>query len=255
MTTMAEWSWEPDDFAALWYSEANDRFPHPLRYVSRLATNDEVAAHQAAVRARYGVEETEQINLALHTLTTSELRIEIAGESTVLGKGEPREYRVLGARTPYHAVMLTQTAAGGVDSPIRCRLFRTEQLAARLAAILPSVPPGSAKPETFHVEDLRSSNNGHGHGRNSPLERFDRLTQHRSGAGVAGLLAGYLHSRPAPWYALGWFDTEGDGRYVQQQTREHITVRPATTGDLTNYFETWIDLAVKRLRGGDPDNW
>ncbi|WP_433527186.1 ESX secretion-associated protein EspG [Nocardia pseudovaccinii] len=220
-----------------------------------MATNDEVATHRAAVCARYGVEETEQINLALHTLTTSELRIEIAGDSTVLGKGEPREYRVLGARTPYHAVMLTQTATGGVDSPIRCRLFRTEQLAARLAAILPPVLPGSAKPGTFHVEDLGSSNNGHGHGRNSPLERFDRLTQHRSGAGVAGLLAGYLHSRPAPWYALGWFDTEGDGRYVQQQTREHITVRPATTGDLTNFFETWIELALKRLRGDDPDNW
>ncbi|RDI54206.1 ESX secretion-associated protein EspG [Nocardia mexicana] len=252
---MAEWSWDPDDFAVLWYSDANDRFPHPLHYTSRLASNDEVAAHRNAVRARYDADETERITLALHTLTSCDLRIEIGGESTVLGKGKPREYRILGARTPYHAVMLTQTAADGVDGPIRCRLFRPEQLPARLAAILPSVPPGSGKPDTFHVDELRSRDDGYS-SRNSPRERFDRLTQRPfDGSGAAGLLAGYLHSRPDPWYAMGWFDVTGDGRYVQQQTREHITVRPATTQDLTSHFETWIERSLQRLREDEPATW
>ncbi|BCK57563.1 ESX secretion-associated protein EspG [Nocardia wallacei] len=251
---MAEWSWEPDDFAVLWYSDANDRLPHPLRYTSRLATNDEVAAHRVAVRARYDHEELEQINLAFHTLTTSELRIEIGGESTVLGKGRPREYRVLGARTPYHAVMLTQTAADGVDGPIRCRLFRTEQLPGRLAAILPAAPPGTAKPETFHVGDLSARTDGYS--RNAPRERFDRLTERPfDGTGVAGLLTGYLHSRPDPWYAMGWFEVTGDGRYVQQQTREHITVRPATAQDLAGHFQNWIERSLARLREDQPATW
>ncbi|WP_280387959.1 ESX secretion-associated protein EspG [Nocardia wallacei] len=253
---MPEWSWEPDDFAVLWYSDANDRFPHPLRYVSRLATVGEVDAHRASVRARYSADELEEINLALHTLTTSELRIEIGGESTVLGNGTPREYRVLGARTPYHAVMLTQTAAGGVDGPIRCRLFRTEQLPGRLAAIVPKAPPGNQPPDTFHIDELRSRADGYASTRNSPRERFDRLTGRPSdGSGVAGLHTGYLHSRPSPLFAVGWFDITGDGRYLQQQTREHITVRPTTTQDLTACFESWIDRAVNRLREDQFDRW
>ncbi|MBF6333889.1 ESX secretion-associated protein EspG [Nocardia transvalensis] len=253
---MAEWTWDPDDFAVLWYSDGRDRIPHPLHYTSRLVTQDEVATHREAVRARYDTEETERINLALHTLAESELRIEITGYSTVLGKGRPREYRVLGARTPYHAVMLTQTAADDVDGPIRCRLFRTEQLPGRLAAILPSAPPGKAKPDNFHVEDLRSRNHGYGNTRNSPQERFERLT-HRpfDGTGVAGLIAAPLYRRCDPWYAFGWFDVTDDGRYLQQQSREHITIRPATTQDLARHFEAWIELALQRLREDEPATW
>ena len=251
---MAEWSWDPDDFAVLWYSEANDRFPHPLRYTSRLASNDEVAAHRAAVRGRYDVEEIERIELALHTLTASDLRIEIGGESTVLGKGKSREYRVLGARTDFHAVMLTQTAGEGVDGPVRCRLFPVDQLAGRVAAILPSVPPGNAAPDTFHVRDLQS--NTVGATRNSPRERFERLTRGPfDGSAAAGLFAGYLHNRPDPWYTLGWFDAAGDGRYLQQQTREHLTVRPVAAQDLTRHFDTWIERARQRLRADELDVW
>ncbi|WP_063065847.1 ESX secretion-associated protein EspG [Nocardia violaceofusca] len=251
---MAEWSWDPDDFAVLWYSDANDRIPVPLRYTSKLATNDEVTAHRAAVRARYGTDEFEQLNLALHTLTTSELRIEIHGESAVLGKGRPREYRVIGARTPYHAVMLTQTADGDADGPVRCRLFPTDQLAGRLAAIVPGCPPGNGKPGTFHIDDLRGPDDGYT--RNSARDRFHRLTARPlDGTGMAGLLAGYLHSRPEPWNILGWFDVTGDGRYLREQSREHIAIRPAASRDLAAHFETWIDRAVRRLREEQPVTW
>jgi len=250
----AEWAWEPDDFAVLWYSAANDRIPHPLRYTSRLASLDEVAAHRTTVRARYDADEFELIELALHTLTASDLRIEIGGDSTILGKGKPREYRVLGARTPYHAVILTQTAADGIDSQIRCRLFRVEQLPARLAALVPAVPPGRERAETFHVKDLQSAP-ATGHRTDGPRRRFGQLTADLTGTGVAGLLTGSLHHRPTPWYALAWFDRPRDGRYVQLQTREHLTVRPATPADLTTSFETWIEKALARLREDELDTW
>ncbi|MBB5911553.1 hypothetical protein BJY24_000420 [Nocardia transvalensis] len=253
---MVEWSWEPDDFAVLWYSDANDRFPHPLRYVSRLATLGEVEAHRAAVRARYSPDELEEINLALHTLTTSDIRIEMGGDSVALGQGTSREYRVLGARTPYHAVMLTQTASGGVDGAIRCRLFRTEQLPGRLAAILPKVPPGKQRPDTFHVDELRTPADPYTSNRNSPQERFQRLVDRPSdGSGAAGLHTGYLYTRHDPLFAVGWFDVAGDGRYLQQASREHLTIRPATTQELTACFESWIERAVERLREDNVRSW
>ncbi|WP_084531832.1 ESX secretion-associated protein EspG [Nocardia miyunensis] len=254
MTSMPEWRWDPDDFAVLWYSDANDRIPDPFSYTSTLATNNEVAAHRTAVRARYDAEETEQIELALHTLSTCQLRIEIIGHSTALGNGTPREYRILGARTPQHSVMLTQTAADGIDSPIRCRLFRSEQLPTRVATVIPAAPAGNTKPEIFHTTDLSAQHGHGGHGR-SPRERFERLTARLAGSGVAGLLTGPLYQRPNPWYTIGWFEVPGDGRYTQQQSREHITIRPAGAQDLTTTFTTWIDQSLNRFREDEPDTW
>lgn len=124
----------------------------------------------------------------------------------------------------------------------------------RLSAILPSVPPGRAKPDTFHVGDLQQRTDSYT--RNTPRDRFDRLTDRRlTGTGMAGLLAGYLHSRPPAWNLLSWFDVADDGRYVRRRSREHVEIRPATTDDLTRHFTTWIDLALKRLHADDPDTW
>lgn len=247
-SSIAEWHWEPDDFAALWFSDANDRFPRPLTYTSRFRTAEPLAAHRKAVRESYDADETELLTLAFHTLEKSELRIEIHGESSILGKGRPREYRIVGARTSHHAVLLTQTAADNVHGDIKCRLFGTEQLASRLAHIVPKAPPGRAGTQTFHRDDLRSPEQ-RGSTRNSPQERFRRLVGGPiDGGGSAWLRTDYLHSRPDPWYATEWFDATGDGRYLQQRTREHVTIRPAATTDLAACFTGWIDRALQRLR-------
>ncbi len=251
----AEWLWEPEDFAALWYSEANDRIPFPIRYTSRLTTMDEVAAHRDTVRARYDRDELELIELALHTLTTSDLRIEIGGDSTILGRGAPREYRILGARTPYHSMILTQTAANGVDDKIRCRLFGADRLGSRMGAIIPQVPPGSARAETFHVQDLQSGSTPADYSSSTPRRRFESLTGNLTGSGVAGLIAGSLYHHPTPWYATAWFDRTDDGRYIQHQTRDHITVRPAAPTDLSTVFNTWIEHALTRLREDEAAPW
>src|SRR6266567_9334547 len=131
---MAEWSWDADDFAVLWLGDARDRLPRPLGYTSRFPSQDEVHYHRQAVHSRYDADERDQIELAFHTLTTSDVRIEIVGRSQTLGRGKLREYRIVGARNPFHAVMLTQTAdpavgeTDSIDGAVRCRIFRTEQL-------------------------------------------------------------------------------------------------------------------------------
>jgi len=258
---MAEWSWDPEDFAVLWLGDARDRLPRPLGYTSRFPSQDEVHYHRQAVHARYSVDEREQIELAFHTLTTADLRIEIMGTSQTLGKGAPREYRIVGARNAYHAIMFTQTADPGVgetdsvDGAVRCRLFRPEQLPGRLASILPSFPAGQGKPDTFHLQDLQGRP-ADSYARNTPRDRYDRMTkQPVDGGGGGGLFTGSPSLNPDPWYAAQWVDIARDGRYLMQRTREHLTVRPATPNDLTTCFTTWIERALKRLREDEPSAW
>ncbi len=258
---MAEWSWDPDDFAVLWLGDARDRLPRPIGYTSRLSSQDAVHYHRQAVYARYDTDQREEIELAFHTLTSADLRIEITGISKVLGKGTSKEYRIVGARNTYHAVMLTQAAdpaAGETDSvegTVRCRLFRTEQLAARLAAVVPSFPAGQGKSDTFHIQDLRDWP-AESYTRNTPRDRFDRMAKHPiDGGGGGGLFTGSPSLNPDPWYSVQWVDIAGDGRYVQQRTREHLTVRPAALNDLTACYSTWIDHALRRLHDDTPAVW
>ncbi|WP_433758778.1 hypothetical protein [Nocardia sp. CA-135398] len=42
---MAEWTWEPDDFAALWFRPGIIRFPNPLRFTSRFPYRTDFDAH------------------------------------------------------------------------------------------------------------------------------------------------------------------------------------------------------------------
>lgn len=155
---MAEWTWEPDDFAALWYSDAHDRIPSPLRYTSRFAFRDDFAAHRAAVWDRYSTDELDEIIAAFRTLGDSDLRIEILGgtckHKNSTGPDDIREYRILGARDSYRAVVLSQAGNQHEHGPIRARMFPAEQLPARLVNAIPACAPGTEKPATFHPDDL-----------------------------------------------------------------------------------------------------
>ncbi|WP_019931087.1 ESX secretion-associated protein EspG [Nocardia sp. BMG111209] len=245
MTT--EWDWDPDDFAVLWNSDAHDRFPRPLSYTSRFPTTNQVAQHRTAVRARYDRDETDLIHLAFHTLDAADLRIEILGDSTTLGNGDPRQYRVLGARTTHHAVLLTQTATATVHGRIRCRLFTPAELPSRLARILPRHPAGTEQPETFHRADLTADTAPEDH-RPDPRRRLRQRIRRADGGGVAALTTGPLYAEPTPSFTTQWLDIPGDGRYLQQLTRDHLTLRPAAIPDLTTLFTTWIDHTLKRQR-------
>ncbi|ATL65163.1 ESX secretion-associated protein EspG [Nocardia terpenica] len=250
---MPEWAWDGDDFAALWYSDANDRIPNILRYTSRFAYNDEFDAHRIAVRKRYSDDEFEQIQLALHTLTTSDMRIEIfGGTSKYKGSdGADRMYRIIGARTLFHAVVLHQFTQGEAEGRFRLRLCRCEDLPARLAATVPVREPGSHPPITVHPQDLRDGRQSAT--RNSPAERYRRLLETLDGGGSAQLLVGAFNTTPEPWNMVQWYDVP-DGRYIELRT-EHITVRPVGTQELTSRFAAWIENALRRLRDDEGEEW
>ncbi|MFC9435066.1 ESX secretion-associated protein EspG [Nocardia sp. NPDC057030] len=258
---MAEWNWEPDDFAALWYSDAHDRFPNPLRYTSRFALRDEFAAHRQAVRARYSADELEEIQLALHTLGTSDLRIEILGGTNKhrnsTGSDDVREYRIVGARNSYHAVTLMQGGTDREHGPIRVRMFRPETLPARIVQAIPACKPGNAAPATFHPDDIAPRRSGHFEdvARQTPREQYRRLLgRPTDGGGTAVLLAAPLSALAQPSNVLQWHDITGDGRYTEIRG-PHITVRPTAPADLTTHFATWIDRALERFEADRTDTW
>ncbi|MBF6211705.1 ESX secretion-associated protein EspG [Nocardia puris] len=254
---MLEWTWDPEDFAALWYSDANDRFPRPLKYLSRFAFQNDFARHRLTVRGRYPAGELERIELALHTLSTSEMRIEILGgtrkhkDST----GDVKQYRIVGARNRFSAVVAFQTVRAEVNGPIRLRAVSTESLAAHIVRSIPACRPGLEPPATFHPGDLRADQGTYlrDNARNTPRERYRRLL-HRpaDGGGSAGLRVGPLHSRPEAVETLQWWDISGDGRYTES-TGQNITVRPTTPAELGATFTGWLDRAERRLRDAEAE--
>ncbi|MFR9751421.1 ESX secretion-associated protein EspG [Nocardia sp. 004] len=256
---MREWNWDSEDFAALWYSDANDRFPRPLNYRSRFTHENDFTTHRTEVRAGYSSDELEEIELALHTLSASQLRIEILGGTRKhkSGTGEVKEYRVVGARTYDHAVVLSQTVLGEQDGPIRVRLFRPESLAAFLVRSIPACAPGAEPQATFHADDLRPQQGGHRHSaaRCTPYEQYQRLVHRQAdGGGAAGLLIGPLLHRPEPAHTVQWYDITDDGRYTEL-TGRNISVRPTSPHDLAALFDTWIDRALRQIRDDEDALW
>jgi len=251
---MAEWAWEPDDFAALWFSDANDRIPGLLRFTSRFVYRDDFELHRPAVRGRYNADELEQIDLALHTLTTSDMRVEILGHTTKYqgSKGASREYRIIGARNLHHATVIYQLTEGERDGRIRVHSCRPEHLGARLVAVIPPRDPGAQPPITVHPKDIRD--NRQSATASTPAERYRRLLARRiDGNGTAAFLQAPIHADPTPAHEVAWCDFD-DGRYLQVRA-DHITIRPATPKDLSARFNAWFESARQRLREDEYDRW
>ncbi|MGW0178653.1 ESX secretion-associated protein EspG [Nocardia sp. NPDC003345] len=247
------WTWEPDTFAAHWFDEGNDRMPAPLRYRSRFPTIDEFEAHRAVVRAGGDIDEQERIRLLVHTLAHCDMRIEVIFRSVVYrgGDGHTRkDLRLVGARTHTHAVVLGQTAVGDRDSDIRAQLLRADQLPAALAAAIPPCEPGRDKPATFDLADVKpSQHTARSVDSGSPRGRFEQLARRPAdGGGHAILRLGDLHAAPSRFRAMQWFDITGDGRYVEQRTRTHLELRPASPRGFGAGFAAWIDQAERTLR-------
>jgi hypothetical protein len=253
---MAQWVWEPDDFAALWYRDGIDRFPRPLHFLSRYQYQDDYAAHRARVVAALDDDNRELVRLALHTLTSGQLRIEIRGGSTATNPGVMREYRIVGARNGQHGVVLAQAIVDGVDGPIHGRLFPDTQLPQRLAERVPRCRPGGQAPISVDVADLNSHTTRQSYARRSPQEVYEALVRRPiDGSGNARLLVGHILDRPDPWYTTQWVDLTDDGRYLQRRTSDRIDVRPAVSDDLSVGFAGWIERAQRRLRSEELSTW
>ncbi|MGW0246723.1 ESX secretion-associated protein EspG [Nocardia goodfellowii] len=248
---MPEWTWDTEDFAALWYDDANDRFPRPLKYLSRFAHQNELDRHRSTVRARYSHDELTAIRAALHTLSTSDMRIEIYGgtrkhrDST----GDVKEYRIIGARNTFHAVVASKVSAAkpSAHPPAHLPPRNPRQPHRRRH---PGLPTRQSTPVTFYPNDLRPQQDTylHDNARNTPRERYKRLIHRPADGGAnAELYVGPLYTRPDPTAALQWYDFTGDGRYTDIRTH-NITIRPTTPTDLTTTFTTWLNRATQRLR-------
>ncbi|WP_278264181.1 ESX secretion-associated protein EspG [Nocardia sp. AG03] len=250
---MASWTFEPETFAAHWYSDANDRFPVPLKYLSRFGVEDEFSQFRSRVRADLRSGEREEIDLAVHTLATSRIRIEIVGCTTrhksSTGADDSKEYRIVGVRDHHRAVLAFQGGRAGEYGDIRLRLFGPDGLAGQLAGAIPRCEPGGRPPATFHPHDLEPGEDGYfedSH-RDSERERYERLLgRSGDGYGIARLYIGRPRSSAEHSGVLRWFDVTGDGRYAETRG-QHVTVRPGSRDELAARFARWVDRAGLRL--------
>ncbi|MBO0853538.1 MAG: ESX secretion-associated protein EspG [Nocardia sp.] len=251
---MPEWYWEGDDFAALWYSDANDRIPNILRYTSKFTYQGDFERHRADVLCRYDTDEFERIQHALNTLTHSDMRIEIPGGTSKYkgSRGVDRIHRIIGARTDHYGAILYQRTQGDTDGLIRLRLCRADHLATRVVEALPNRPPGKRPTLTVHPQDLqhiRRSPTG-----TTPAERYQKLIAELDGGAGAQLLVGAFNSEPAPTNRVQWYDVTDDGRYLETRG-EHITVRPVSAKDLAARFDGWIERELERRREDEYAPW
>lgn len=248
------WIWDPDTFGVHWFNEGNDRMPAPLRYRSRFPTLEELEDHRIAVRARYSPDERRHIDLLVHTLAHCDMRIEIIGSTSKHQRGDGKtqeQYRVVGARNTHYAVVLRQTAIPDEYGNIWANLLPPEQLPTALTATIPACKPGTHRPDTFHINDLKPpTSSGYlvDNTHNTPHERFNRLARRPTdGGGQAILRLGNHHARPTRHRAMQWYDITGDGRYTEQRTQTHLDIRPTTPQALTATFTAWINQTLHQL--------
>ncbi|MFE3545660.1 ESX secretion-associated protein EspG [Nocardia sp. NPDC059177] len=256
---MTPWTFDPETFAAHWYSDANDRFPSPLKYLSRYRTEDEFAQFRSRIRADLHRSEREEIDLALHTLTTSQTRIEIVGctvkHHSSTGADDSKEYRIVGARDHHRAVLAFQGGRSAEYGDIRLRLFGPDRLGDQLTGAVPACVPGRQPPATFHPQDLEPDAGGYFDDvrRDSARGKYQRLLGTRGdGYGIARLYIGTARSAADHSGVVRWFDVTGDGRYVETRG-QHVTVRPGSREELTARFVNWVDRAGRQLDRQDSD--
>nr|WP_158607848.1 ESX secretion-associated protein EspG [Nocardia panacis] len=252
-----EWSWEPDDFAALWLDDGRDRFPRPLHFQSRFRFVEDYRRHAARVRANYSRDDLMDIVRAFEVLQASDVRIEIVGGTTKTNDGTARRYRVLGVRNEVSAAVLSQTCSAEADGPIRLRLCHPDHLPARIVHRLLPAEPGREPQAEFHRQDVLDDRDAHfDNSRRTQLrDSYRKLIGRPSdGGGSAALYLGPLLSRTDPLHFVEWRDITDDGRYTEWQTIDRLRIRPTTPKDLTAQFAAWFDKARRRL-DADTEVW
>ncbi|MEV0687197.1 ESX secretion-associated protein EspG [Nocardia sp. NPDC050378] len=245
---MNEWTFDPDDFAIHWYSDAVDRFPRPLRYTSRFAYQEAFDDHRAKLLASYSRDELLLIRSAMDTAAEATFRIQISGSTTKTRDHTTAAYRVHATRNDFQAVVISQINRDNIDGPITVRLVRPENLPRELINCLPKASPGGQPATTFHTSDMAPRRDTYLEdvAHNSPQDRarrfFDRPLD---GRGRAALYLGAVLDRPKPHHAAEWHDFTDDGRYTITRNHNDLIVDPATPQGQAGQFARWIDTAVQ----------
>ncbi len=243
---MATWSFDSEEFAALWYGPANDRMLYPLDYLSRFSHVNERDRFWAEVRHEYSEHgrlswnEADLLRRAFTVLTEPEVWAEIHGVSDDSGP-----VRVAAARHDRHAALAVQFIR---ETRIELSILPTDQLPTRLLALLPAYPPGAQPAEAFGAADLYPENQPalRYTGESTPLQRYRRLVRRpATGAGVITVFRGPRNlgnRRPRKVGTIRWYDIESDGRYLETGTRT-LTVRPADPRALQSALTRLLDHA------------
>ena len=245
---MLDWTWEPDDFAALWLNDGRDRIPRPLSFTSRFRYREEAEAHAHTVRERYDHRDRREIERALDVLSTGTVRIEVFGDTHAPPRTQSVEYRVLGACTDLHAVIATQHTNHGGTAHIAIRRGSPDRLGAGITAVLPRLDAGCEPKAVFDRRDLTGTGsylNDVAH--NGPRDRYQRTTRRPlSGSGCAAIYVG-SRSGSEPIEVLEWLDYADDGRYIQERTTEQIRIEPAGPADIADRIARMINRGRDHL--------
>lgn len=247
---MASWSFDAEEFAALWFGPANDRMLYPLDYLSRFTHVNERDAHWARIRRDWSEQgrldwaEADLVTRAFTVLTDPQAWVEVHGVYDRVGP-----IRVAAARHDQHAALAVQFTK---RPRIEVSIISGDRLPAVLANLLPRHPPGTRRPETFEAKDLRPGNQPvvRHPGEPTPLERYHQLLRRpAAGAGLITIFRGPRNNGAGPARKVGtarWYDLE-DGRYLETGYRTR-TVRPADLTALQTVITRLLDHALTEYR-------
>ncbi|WP_280384913.1 ESX secretion-associated protein EspG [Nocardia wallacei] len=248
---MASWSFDEEQFAALWYGPANDRMLYPLHYLSQFGHVNERDRHWAQIRHEYSEQgrlswnEADLLRRAFAVLTDPEVWAEIHGVSQQAGP-----IRVAAARHDRHAALAMQFTR---RSRIEVSITAADRLPDRLAMLLPEQSPGTRAAEAFAAADLYPERQPilRYTGESTPLQRYRRLV--RRPAGGAGVITVFRGPRrqglrsPRKVGTMRWYDIDDDGRYMETGSRT-LTVRPADAASVRGAITRLLDHALLEYR-------
>lgn len=248
---MTTWSFDEEEFAALWFGPANDRMLYPLTYLSRFAHVNERDRYWEHVRHEYSDHgrltwnQADLLRRAFRVLTEPEVWAEIHGVSDQAGP-----IRVTAARHDRHAALAIQFTR---RPRIEVSIISADRLSTQLGGLLPRVEPGSHPPQAFAVADLYPERQPELHytGESTPLQRYRRLVRRPTGgAGVITVFRGPRNlggKQPRKVGTVRWYDIHDDGRYLETGNRT-ITVQPADAGAVQGAIARLLDLALFEYR-------
>ncbi|WP_216903636.1 ESX secretion-associated protein EspG [Nocardia alni] len=248
---MTTWSFEEEEFAALWFGPANDRMLYPLDYLSRFAHTNERDRFWEQVRHHYSDkgeltwDQADMLRRAFTVLTAPEVWAEVHGVSDQAGP-----IRVAAARHDRQAALAIQFTR---KPRIEISLITADTLATQLAGLLPHCPPGARPPEAFAVTDLYPERHPTVHyaGESTPLQRYRRLIRRPAdGAGLITVFRGPRNTgaeQPRKVGCVRWYDIRDDGRYLESGNNT-ITVQPADQPAIQSAIARLLDSALDEYR-------
>ncbi|WP_225731390.1 MULTISPECIES: ESX secretion-associated protein EspG [unclassified Nocardia] len=249
--SVREWDFSPLGFTVLWRAFDRDILPYPLQYRS---THETVAEYEQAWKDEAGqlhARLDDWLYSALGVLTQPEARVEVAG---FLGPDKLRAHAAVQRNT---AVLLVQEPSGAPDSggTVHMSIIDAEQVAPRLIALLPAVPPASGPGlevarRDIEEEDDRPYRVGH----RSPKEQAARFfgRPRANVVHIAAYAGPAWDNRPAPSRGFHVMDYP-DGRYLVR-SGDTLRATPAEAAGLRDNLDRALNATIKGYREEhDPD--